>query len=1051
MNFTENSFLINFLRDKIIDSPALKASLCHVSNREYATKLLSENNLDPLLIDIWPTLGKAAIALYSARGVVGATGCITAGNASRGNQSFNRIIFDKLSLIIKVNNFALFGDSILQQEKTTGVFDALVSQFVGCWVQLNGYSRTRSELFECVFERQIITLPSPMDAKTLLQQILQGRKLKLPIYRDISAEGPSHSQLFKVSVEALGDKKVIGSGLSKKEAERDAAKTFLATYFPGAGYPKGLQLRPDFDVRKAANLIQDIPIGTEVLQLAEKIELPLWGRGLFSFAFVHRSYPLSGLVGSFGKDNSILAFLGSNVIQWAILDLIVESLNLSEIMDRGGMAVLAAKLSSEKALAIVGQNLFAAGFSLLHGDGQKNILNIAAVQVEAVQAVIGALFLIREKSINKFDDLFKGVDFLLDPIREAIVELLENRDEAKDLKTRLQECCQAMRLNISYESEIKSNGSVQTTTPMLRLSSPHIPRSLQISLKTTGSLKHLAKKKTEHERNLAATVLGIFYGVLGGSANVAPSTLDALAIAKWIFSHAIREVEFVAKQENSKAIERIATIEIFGVKFLKLGAFLDFERWYLFAIELIGLEAIPEAVLKAIYFGPSDATMQIGHARLMSQLPHIESFIKNLDPLQKNDRINNSPEYQEVVGAATAFRLLSSEIVESTLEDLIGQVRLLYRNCNLKLSEGTSCEIRYIEVQDSMLLLVDVIFKHLKLTLESPEIIFALKGVELELIIDKPEGSVYDLMTDLRRSPLWEMLCIFLPVVEVREKVGSVTIVIKNLITLNSNSNALKAWWLYNTRLPLNIVANNTIASLLHDLKNELLAYSAAADRAIASTLKSSRYKLASDASRHCDEAVEKILVLNSLLNSSISVKNSPFSISMFFRNLMVDFLSWIPERISISLPSDVTNHEILTDQEKLRSVIFNLVRNSVVAMNGEGELSIVYVYDQSTNILEIEIRDNGPGLGKYQLESLSSGKAISSTSRHGTGIGLLTVLLIMNEIHGSVKFSNHCGGGLVVNLSVPSMIEKVVVEDGNYVMNVIRESVVIDEYPLGG
>ena len=1051
MATSETTLLPNTLRERIANSPALRAALCHVSQRSLASQLLSENALDSAFIDIWPSLGKDAIGLYSARGVFGAVGCTTAGEASSGNQSLNRLIFNRLSSLIQLHNLGQFSESVLPGERHQGVFDALTAQLVGCWVQLNGYSRTREELFKPIFECSPITLSSAKDAKTLLQETLQGRKLTKASYQHVFSEGAENSKLFTVHAEALSGLRAIGSGRSKKDAEQEAARAFLATHLAGVRYPPGLQLRPNFNVHQAALLIPKIPTGPAVSRLAEQLGLPAWARNLLSLAFVHRSYPLNGLAGPFGKDNSLLAFLGSNVIQWAIPNVMLHSLSPSEIKARGGIAPLRSKVGSEEAMVIVANNLFSRGFCLLHGSGQEVIQTIPACQVETLQAVIGALFLFRETTTNTFIDVFAGIDFLLNPIRKAIAELPEGRDEAMPFKTRLQERCQAIRLNIVYESEVKCAKGTIAVTPTLRLSSPYNAGSLQISLRTIIAPAHLAGKKTEIEGQLAAIFLTTFDRVLGSDENSVTTGLGTTAIAKWILSHVIKEVDRASIQGDHNAIARIAALEIFGIKTLKNRNFSNFESWYLFATEILKLESFPEATLQAIYSKFSDNTMQAGHARLIGQLPRIESFIRSLDPLQKALGLHKSPEYREVVGTATAFRLLGGEVVESTIEDLISQARLLHRTCTLTQSEITTKSIRCLEVSGSLLLLVDTLFTLFQSVSDRPEILIFSNDPRLDFVVKKPVGSMQVLKLGLDGNPVWEILCTLLPVLEVREDTESITVVMQNAITSNSRKSALKAWWSFNLRRPLEIVANDTIASLLHDLKNELLAYSTAADRASAATSQRSKYLLASDASRHCDEALEKTLVLKTLLQSSSSIKNGPVPISMFFRSLTTEFLSWLPERISLSLFVDALDDEVWTDQDKLRSILSNLVRNAVKAMNDEGQLSIVYVYDRIANILEVEISDKGPGLTDVQLESLKSGKGISSTSRHGPGIGLLTVLLLTNELRGSVEFCNHPLGGLVVSLSLPSMVEDAADEGCKYVMNAIEESVVIDEDSLGG
>ncbi len=69
---------------------------------------------------------------------------------------------------------------------------------------------------------------SAKDAKTRLQEILQGRKLKVPTYRVIATTGPAHRQSFDVSCEVpeLG-LRATGSGSSRRAAEQEAAEAMI--------------------------------------------------------------------------------------------------------------------------------------------------------------------------------------------------------------------------------------------------------------------------------------------------------------------------------------------------------------------------------------------------------------------------------------------------------------------------------------------------------------------------------------------------------------------------------------------------------------------------------------------------------------------------------------------------------------------------------------------------------------------------------------------------------------------------------------------------------
>ena len=64
------------------------------------------------------------------------------------------------------------------------------------------------------------------DSKSQLQEVVQAKTQKHPVYRLIEMTGEAHDPVFKMEVKACG-KSAIGYGISKKNAEHEAAAYLL--------------------------------------------------------------------------------------------------------------------------------------------------------------------------------------------------------------------------------------------------------------------------------------------------------------------------------------------------------------------------------------------------------------------------------------------------------------------------------------------------------------------------------------------------------------------------------------------------------------------------------------------------------------------------------------------------------------------------------------------------------------------------------------------------------------------------------------------------------
>ena len=74
-----------------------------------------------------------------------------------------------------------------------------------------------------------ITLALLKDAKTQLQEYLQGRGLPLPDYQITEESGPEHAREFQIEATS-GDYRATAHGSSRKKAEQQAAADLLAQY-----------------------------------------------------------------------------------------------------------------------------------------------------------------------------------------------------------------------------------------------------------------------------------------------------------------------------------------------------------------------------------------------------------------------------------------------------------------------------------------------------------------------------------------------------------------------------------------------------------------------------------------------------------------------------------------------------------------------------------------------------------------------------------------------------------------------------------------------------
>lgn len=76
-------------------------------------------------------------------------------------------------------------------------------------------------------QRRIINQGAVVDYKSQLQELIQARQHRVPVYQVTEATGPDHDRRFIVAVKSGDSVLGIGTGRSKKMAETEAARTAI--------------------------------------------------------------------------------------------------------------------------------------------------------------------------------------------------------------------------------------------------------------------------------------------------------------------------------------------------------------------------------------------------------------------------------------------------------------------------------------------------------------------------------------------------------------------------------------------------------------------------------------------------------------------------------------------------------------------------------------------------------------------------------------------------------------------------------------------------------
>jgi signal transduction histidine kinase len=127
------------------------------------------------------------------------------------------------------------------------------------------------------------------------------------------------------------------------------------------------------------------------------------------------------------------------------------------------------------------------------------------------------------------------------------------------------------------------------------------------------------------------------------------------------------------------------------------------------------------------------------------------------------------------------------------------------------------------------------------------------------------------------------------------------------------------------------------------------------------------------------------------------------------------------------SLGSDITIRQdyaggdlsLRGDRGKLNQLFWNLLQNSVTALNGRGEIRIEG--RRRDDHIEIDLSDNGVGIPEQRLHDVFDFGFTSKNGRVGLRLGLPTSKLTVDEHGGEISIQSTIGQGTSVRLRLPA------------------------------
>lgn len=217
-------------------------------------------------------------------------------------------------------------------------------------------------------------------------------------------------------------------------------------------------------------------------------------------------------------------------------------------------------------------------------------------------------------------------------------------------------------------------------------------------------------------------------------------------------------------------------------------------------------------------------------------------------------------------------------------------------------------------------------------------------------------------------------------------------------------------------------VKNTIFANVSHEFRTPLtliqvpiknqLAKANAADKVVFnSVLKNTNQLL---------KMVDELLDLAKIETGTVSLHKSPFHLEQFFLQVKTNFsFAFREKNIEFIVENNVSNQNFIADENRLKIVINNLLKNALSHTPNGGKVACFVRRDGDT--LLIEVHNTGKTIPEHELRLIFDRHYRGRSAKYiGNGIGLSVSQQIIELHKGRIIAKNNGNEGVVFNVTIP-------------------------------
>ena len=205
-------------------------------------------------------------------------------------------------------------------------------------------------------------------------------------------------------------------------------------------------------------------------------------------------------------------------------------------------------------------------------------------------------------------------------------------------------------------------------------------------------------------------------------------------------------------------------------------------------------------------------------------------------------------------------------------------------------------------------------------------------------------------------------------------------------------------------------------AGVAHEIRNPLTSMKGYTEFLLMDEKEEMRrehFNIILDEIERVNNIVEEFMLLAKPKTDLLTVNNINSIVSNTLSLFMYELKK---KKVELSFTTNIPELLVLCDEQRLKQVFINFIKNSIEAMPSGGKLTVTI--EKQERFAKIIVADTGIGIPKDKLSKI--GDPFFTTKENGTGLGLMISFEIIQSHKGKLEIDSKENKGTTLTISLP-------------------------------